>query len=126
MLLSKAFLLLASELIADDNSHQLAWVQLHSATQNQATWRLYVDGQLDSSLSDVTTMPDSLDHPVSIGGRALNSRFGNYFTGLIDEVRVSRIARGSSWIRVSYENQYAPESFVDIASEQPLAQRRKR
>ena len=39
------------------------------------------------------------------------------FNGMIDEVRVSNIARSAAWLQTQYENQYSPETFYTISSE---------
>jgi len=37
-----------------------------------------------------------------------------YFQGLIDEVRISKIARSGEWIKTEYNNQSVPEEFIKI------------
>jgi hypothetical protein len=41
--------------------------------------------------------------------------------GIIDEVRISRVARSEAWIQASYHNQSAPETFYEIGTEEPTA-----
>ncbi|MFX1530642.1 MAG: DUF2341 domain-containing protein, partial [Promethearchaeota archaeon] len=43
---------------------------------------------------------------------------GEVFDGLIDEVRISSRPRSSGWIYTEYQNQYDPDSFYLIGSEQ--------
>ena len=59
------------------------WSHL-AATYDGTTLRLYVNGTLASSRAVSGAMPSSTG-PLRIGG---NSVWGEYFTGLIDEVRV--------------------------------------
>jgi len=47
-----------------------------------------------------------------------NPGFTEYFQGLIDEIRVSNIARSASWIATEYNNQNNPESFYTIGEEE--------
>ena len=44
-----------------------------------------------------------------------------YFDGIIDEVRISDIARDSSWIATEYNNQYTPATFLTLGSEESPA-----
>jgi PKD repeat protein len=39
-------------------------------------------------------------------------------TGLVDEVRISNIARSSDWIKTEYNNQYSPPTFYSVGSEE--------
>ena len=47
-----------------------------------------------------------------------NDRSGHYFTGRIDEVRVSNAARSADWIATEYKNQSSPGTFYTLGSEQ--------
>ena len=40
-----------------------------------------------------------------------------YFDGIIDEVRLSKLIRSSDWIATEYNNQYDPNSFYSISEE---------
>jgi hypothetical protein len=42
---------------------------------------------------------------------------GNYFDGIIDEVRISNIDRSADWISTEYNNQYNPNSFYTVGEE---------
>ncbi|GAG69943.1 unnamed protein product, partial [marine sediment metagenome] len=42
----------------------------------------------------------------------------SFFSGLIDEVRISNTNRSEEWIRISYENQYDPNNFYSISNEE--------
>jgi len=50
---------------------------------------------------------------MSIGWRA---DVGQYFDGLLDEIRVSNIARSSDWIATEYNNQSSPATFYSMGS----------
>jgi hypothetical protein len=47
-----------------------------------------------------------------------NDGLGHYFTGSIDEIRVSNSARSADWIAAEYNNQVSPGSFYALGSEQ--------
>ncbi|MFX0209415.1 MAG: DUF2341 domain-containing protein, partial [Candidatus Hodarchaeota archaeon] len=48
----------------------------------------------------------------------LGSSNGNYFSGLIDELRISTAFRSPAWIKTEYLNQYDPDSFYSISTQQ--------
>lgn len=75
----------------DTNWHHIA------VTYNGSLLRLYIDGVLDTSVSTSATMLDTA-HPLLLGalsGNAGAERIASGFNGMIDEVRISNIARGS-------------------------------
>jgi hypothetical protein len=43
---------------------------------------------------------------------------GDYLNGILDEVRISKIARSAGWILTEYRNQNAPASFYTVGAEQ--------
>jgi hypothetical protein len=43
-----------------------------------------------------------------------------YFTGYVDEVRISTTVRDAAWIETSYNNQSAPGSFYDVGDEEAI------
>jgi hypothetical protein len=47
-----------------------------------------------------------------------NSTWGEYFQGIIDEVRISNTARSSEWISTSYSNQQNPDAFYSVGIEE--------
>ncbi len=85
------------------------------ATYDGTNARIYLNGALSSG-------PTSFGAS-AIGSTAINaniSRFpgspGTYWQGLIDEVRVSSIARSTDWILTEYRNQSAPGSYLSEGS----------
>jgi trimeric autotransporter adhesin len=43
---------------------------------------------------------------------------GDYLNGILDEVRISKIARSAGWITTEYRNQNAPGTFYTVGAEQ--------
>ena len=68
--------------------------------------RIYIDGQLDASASVTMNLPNP--SRMWIGGW-----YGSYgYAGLIDEVRISKVARSANWIALEYENQKPLQTLV--------------
>ncbi|QQR78854.1 MAG: hypothetical protein IPJ68_01080 [Candidatus Moraniibacteriota bacterium] len=75
----------------DTNWHHLA------VAYDGSSIELYIDGVLDTSISTSATMLDTV-HPLLLGSLSGNSgaeRIAAGFNGMIDEVRISNIARSS-------------------------------
>ena len=53
-----------------------------------------------------------------IGARLGNGLPARYIDGLIDEVRISNIARTAEWIETEYNNQSSPETFLAFGAEE--------
>jgi hypothetical protein len=79
--------------------------------------RGYVDGAEDTAQSPVSTTSvpalRSTTNPVYIG---MSQGGSPYFTGDIDEVRISSIARTATWISTEYNNQNSPSTFYSVGS----------
>jgi hypothetical protein len=56
---------------------------------------------------------------VTIGNHddGVNNR---YWNGMIDEVRLSNVARSADWIATDYANQNAPSTFHTLGAEEVL------
>ena len=78
-----------------------AWTYV-VATFNGSTWALYANGSLQSSQGGGHGNPDI---PGGIDYYGLGS---GSFHGLVDEARVSSVARSAGWISTEYQNQNAP------------------
>jgi hypothetical protein len=79
-----------------------------AATYENGTSRIYVNGRLEGSNYHKAAMSMVKDIGMNIGGLR-----GSYqFSGEIDEVRVSRVARSADWIKLEYENQKAQQPLV--------------
>ncbi|MFZ1626173.1 MAG: LamG-like jellyroll fold domain-containing protein [Candidatus Moraniibacteriota bacterium] len=75
----------------DTNWHHLA------VTYNGSALKLYIDGVEDASISTTATMSDTV-HPLLLGtqaGSTVAGRAPSSFAGMLDEVRISNIARAS-------------------------------
>ena len=86
---------------------------LYTGTFTGTTVRLYVDGELVSTNTTAGLGVSSRD--VAIGDDGVGNNNG-FFDGLIDEVRISDIARSDDWIATEYNNQNDPSSFYSLPS----------
>jgi hypothetical protein len=79
-------------------------------------WHVYVDGVQTTSTD--AQPPLHTSERFLIGARDANGGTVNEFNGVIDEVRVSNVARASDWIATEYNNQSSPSTFYTIGPEQ--------
>ncbi|MFX1249776.1 MAG: DUF2341 domain-containing protein, partial [Promethearchaeota archaeon] len=75
----------------------------HNGTHNL----FFIDGTLSEVDQDLNTVKDS-NRDMWIGG---NEVWGEWLQGILDEVRVSNIARSADWITTEYNNQNDSTSF---------------
>ncbi len=74
---------------------------------------LYHDGQLDASTSATT----GLDTNTLVWRIGRGNATSEAFDGTIDEVRISSVDRGPSWIETEYNNQFSPPTFYVLGAE---------
>jgi len=72
--------------------------------------RIYVDGVLKSTTVFSGTLKANQSNKAFIG-RGENAA-ASYFSGSIDEVRLSPVARSADWVRATYDNQKSISSFL--------------
>jgi hypothetical protein len=78
--------------------------------------KFFLDGSLVGI--DTTGIPPSQYDPPYNFRIAEKADGGDNFEGIIDEARVSNVARSDGWIITEYNNQYDPNSFYSIELEQ--------
>lgn len=95
-----------------------------STTINDGNWH-YVVGTWDGTYVNIYVDGSSDAAQGSLSG-SLNQTAtfmllgtGNYYSGLMDEVRVSGIARSADWIKAEYNNQSSPSTFYYVATPPP-------
>jgi len=99
----------ANTIITDTNWHYLVGVF------NGTHIYVFVDGVLDCTPKSYASIIPGTG-TVNLG---LTKYWGdNQFKGTSDEVRLSNVARNSSWLSTSYKNQNNPESFYSIGMEE--------
>jgi RHS repeat-associated protein len=75
----------------------------------------FVNGVQGGSTSVVATFPSTVyygigNHEVTNGGD------GNMFQGAMDEIRISKIARSSDWIKTEYNSTSSPSTFYTMGA----------
>lgn len=91
----------------------LVWIQL-TGVYTGALWELYRNGVKVSS-----TAPDTNGAKVTpagwrIGGEFISNAVSRYYSGWLDEVRISNVARDADWIKLNYENQKSGQALVAV------------
>jgi hypothetical protein len=87
------------------------WNLVH-ARYNGATRQVYLNGTqilTNNYTANITTNTDALN----IGRRPDGT---NFFNGVMDELRVQKVARSTDWMRLEHENQKPGNSLVDIGT----------
>ncbi len=82
-----------------------------SGTFDGSTSRLYIDGQQQTQTASVAGIRTT-QSPFQIG--TFDSESGR-MDGILDSVRLSRVARSADWIAASHTNQRTPETFISPA-----------
>jgi hypothetical protein len=80
---------------------------------DSAGMRIYINGVEDASNNTPSTL-SSTSAAFTLGAL---SDFGDLYDGVLDEVRISNVARSADWILTEYNNQSDPGSFYTIGSE---------
>jgi hypothetical protein len=80
--------------------------------------RFYMNGELAGELTaGVPASVNDPNRPVRIGRRSDNPGGTSYLDAIVDEVRVSNIARSEAWIKTQYSNQKNPNLFMTVGDE---------
>ncbi|NHJ13847.1 MAG: DUF2341 domain-containing protein [Candidatus Thorarchaeota archaeon] len=80
--------------------------------------KFYLNGELvDEVTTGIPASSYNPNRPVRIGRRSDTTGATSYFDGVVDEVRVSAVARSDAWIMTQYNNQRNPGQFVTVGEE---------
>lgn len=93
-----------------------SWIHL-VGTYDGSVIRLYRDG------SEVGTTNYSASLPSGSNGWYIGRRHdaGDYWDGLIDEVRISNTTRSAAWLDAEYTNQNTPTTFYTVGADEDLS-----
>ncbi len=86
-------------------------VVTHSGTTN----KLYVDGELAAEGTLALSYDPS--RPLTLIGEFYDGTRGLRFDGLIDEVRISNVARSADWILANYQMMNTPGAYLTFGPE---------
>jgi hypothetical protein len=86
-----------------------------AGTYDGTNRRLYLNGALDGGPDPSGPHDTSIDEATQIGEDYPN---GSALDGIVDEVRISTIARPVEWIQTEYNNQRAPAAFYTVGIEE--------
>ena len=76
--------------------------------------RVYINGALVGTSANSSGALSASGVDVNIGRNGAYS--SDYFTGTVDEVRISNVAYSADWIKTEYNNQLNPSAFYTIGS----------
>ncbi|KYK31069.1 MAG: hypothetical protein AYK22_02670 [Thermoplasmatales archaeon SG8-52-3] len=114
ILMSNRYSLLTTGGVRDDNkTHMTDTWYYGTVTLDAKNIIFYNEGDI-SSVHDATE-PKSTNAEFGFGAAG---EYGNYFEGIIDEVRVSKIPRSAGWVKTSYNTMNNPEDFLSIGIEE--------
>jgi len=83
----------------------------YTRTGNSGTYSLYFDGVLKGQVAGGALSPSTT---VTLGRRA--DATAQALNGLLDETRISNVARSADWIKTEYNNQNSPSSFYSVST----------
>ena len=92
-----------------------SWKHYTIVSENGVGNNLYIDSTIDIITAPYLVGLDTA-YNKRIGGRAISPDDRSY-DGMIDEFRISNIARNSSWVKASYNSQYQSVGFLTSSSE---------
>ncbi len=81
---------------------------------NQSDAYIYINGNLNKTgkLTNNTTVANN--YVFDIGHSSSTGLGAGYLYGALDYIKISKIARSSSWIKTEYNNQSIPEGFIKV------------
>jgi hypothetical protein len=94
------------------------WIHIVGTYDNVNGGNLYINGVPKSQYADVSKVAAASSKSLRIGASAEGT---NFFSGSIDEVRISDIARSADWVRAEYDNEASPSAFLTSAGEESYA-----
>ena len=91
-----------------------------TGTLSGSTSNLYIDGTLNATQSGVTSFGSSNDDiTIGAGELGLTSTISQYWTGGIDEVRLSNVARSAAWTAAQYASM--TDTLISYGERQTVA-----
>ena len=85
------------------------FVAMNYSSSGTATAYLFLNGAVVNSQAGLSISPDG--NPVLLGAKTNNSAPAQFFDGILDELRISNVARKDNWIATEYNNENSPATF---------------
>lgn len=112
----------ASSTVSNDNNWHFVvgtWAAASGTAIAPGQFNVYVDGAMVASSTSGNTGADT--SPLS--GLAsttfgFHAAWNAYFTGSIDEARISKIVRPFAWIQTEYNDEKSPSTFISVATQE--------
>jgi hypothetical protein len=101
--------------------HQVVgtWAAASGTAVASSQFTLYVDGKNINAAAK--TVAGSATSPLTgLGGAVIgyHQAWNHYFTGSMDEIRISTVARSASWVYTEYNNQSSPSTFYTVGTQE--------
>jgi len=97
--------------VTDTNWHHVV------ARSDNGTLNLFLDGSQSNQTNSIGANVRHDSEPLYIGASKWTVP-GDWFQGLLDEARISNVARSAEWIQTEYNNQRAPAAFYTVGIEE--------
>lgn len=94
-----------------------SWHHVAYVNRDGANSKIYVDGSLDGQATGYAHNNKPSVVQIGCGGNTIGG--GNFYGGIIDEVRIESTARSAGWIAARYANESSPETFATVGNPQP-------
>jgi len=98
-------------------------VVTYNGTSSTSGMNMYIDGSRNTFVVNRNNLSAGFGNSNSLDfGRR---RFSNdiYYSGLLDEIRISKgIVRSADWVKTEYNNESDPSSFISVGSEMSMPQ----
>ncbi len=105
-----------SDIVADGTDHQIVLV----VDRDNDLAHVYVDGTVDAGNIDISAVDGSMSSSRVLWlGRDPNN--GLTFVNVLDEIRISDIARGTDYITATFNNQNDPGTFYGLQTDEQIA-----
>lgn len=92
------------------------WTHIAVCWDN-STISIYHNGLSITTYSTITGSFINNSNDLRFGGGHGNGGLPYFFTGIIDEIRISDINRSDDWIATAYNNQNVPSGFYTVSAE---------
>jgi hypothetical protein len=98
------------------NAGQWYFVAMNYSSSPTQTAYLFLNGAVQDSQAGLSISPDG--NPVLLGAEGKDAAPAQFFNGILDELRISNVARDSNWIRTEYNNYNTPNSFYTLGPQE--------